>query len=742
MRKLLVAAIMVLAGCSFAFAEQNDLSAVYSDSGRTLDYVKRPDTGQKLAINNPLWWVVTEDATINSVDFVRVGSSNNKPVFEHKNSGLVCSVTSKASRNFIRHFYTLKATKPVVVKQFVGMALPSEFSAGGTVPGSPLINGHWFAGMEYPTAQTAERLDSQIGSWNSSMFKPKEFKELTYSVDDNLVEKVDSLEVQFTYQSGWSRLDMRKVSLMKGDKLIAEDVHDGFAGTPTGNNTYKLDLSSLSKDQRTGLSIVADVMAEGQSNGVIHVEGGKLELLMQYADCNRELKSGDSLQYSSVIGHAVSGSLRRGVLEYVEAARPRKYKPFLNYNSWYDICDQGSDGTFVMDSDQCLDVMKAWQTDFIEPYGIDIACFVFDDGWDDYDNLWRFNTERFPDGFRPQAKLAKKMKTGIGTWMSPFGGYGDTKAARLKSARRDGFEINSSGLSLSGEKYYKRFYDTGVDMIKNNGVNSFKFDGVGGGSSADMEATCHLMDELREIDPDLYISLTVGSWGSPFFLLHGDSVFRGGGDAHHYGDKGPASHRWMNYRDGETYKNIIKPSPLYPINSLMVVGMVYSQYGLGRTSVDKTDKSFADQAWSFFASGTQMQELYMSQKVMNKRKWSILADAIKWAHANVETLRDTHWIGGDPYQYQVYGQASFDYRGVQKDQPYKAIVCLRNPSNKTIDYQLSLEDVTEWNRDMIESWEITRRVYGLAPAIGDQDVLKITLAPFSVEILELGVGAK
>ena len=174
----------------------------------------------------------------------------------------------------------------------------------------------------------------------------------------------------------------------------------------------------------------------------------------------------------------------------------------------------------------------------------------------------------------------------------------------------------------------------------------------------------------------------------------------------------------------------------------MLCGMVYSQYGLGRTSVDKTDKSFSDQAYSFFATGTQLQELYISQKVMTKPKWNILADAIKWAHANVETLRDTHWIGGDPYQYEVYGHASFDYRGMQKDQPYKAIVSLRNPSEKTVDYELKLADVIEWDMDKIANWGITRRVYGLAPAAADKDVLKIKLAPFSVELLELSIVTK
>ncbi len=620
--------VLTIASNSLLLAKQNNITAVYSESGRMLDHVQRPDARKKLAISSPLWLVATEnDGLISSVDFVPIGPNKNESVFEHKNSGLLCSVTSKSGANFIRHFYTLKATKPVTVKKFVALAVPQEFSASGTVPGSPLVSGNWFAGMEYPTARTIEKTVS------------------------------------------------------------------------------------------------------------------KVKLIKQFAECNRKLKAGDSLKYSSVIGHAVFGSLRRGVLEYVEAVRPRKYKPFLNYNSWYDICEQGSDGTFVMDSDQCLDVMKAWEKDFIKPYGVDLACFVFDDGWDDYDNLWEFHPERFPDGFRPQAKLAKKMKTGIGTWMSPFGGYGGTKAARLESAKRDGYEINSSGLSLSGEKYYNRFYSVAVDMIKKNGLNSFKFDGVGGGSSADMEAACHLMDELRKVKKDLYISLTVGSWGSPFFLLYGDSIFRGGGDANVWG-KGPTTHQWLNYRDGETYKHVIKQSPLYPINSLMIVGMVYSQYGLGRTSVDKTDKSFADQAWSFFANGTQMQELYMSQKVMTKRKWNILADAVKWAHANAETLRDTHWIGGDPYKYEVYGQASFDYRGVQKDQPYKAIVSLRNPSEKTVDYELSLTDITEWDVEKIAGWQISRRVHGFAEATAGKDTLKIRMAPFSVEVLELAIVAK
>ena len=58
------------------------------------------------------------------------------------------------------------------------------------------------------------------------------------------------------------------------------------------------------------------------------------------------------------------------------------------------------------------------------------------------------------------------------------------------------------------------------------------------------------------------------------------------------------------------------------------------------------------------------------------------------ARANAETLRDTHCICGDPYTYDIYGQASFDCRGIQNHQPKIGIVWLRNPSEKTITYTL------------------------------------------------------
>jgi len=52
---------------------------------------------------------------------------------------------------------------------------------------------------------------------------------------------------------------------------------------------------------------------------------------------NAVLKNGETLEQSCVIGVTPAGQLRRGFLGYVERERAHPYRPFLHYNSWYDI---------------------------------------------------------------------------------------------------------------------------------------------------------------------------------------------------------------------------------------------------------------------------------------------------------------------------------------------------------------------------------------------------------------------
>jgi len=219
-------------------------------------------------------------------------------------------------------------------------------------------------------------------------------------------------------------------------------------------------------------------------------------------------------------------------LTYVERERAHPYRTFLHYNSWYDL------GYFTpYDEAGALDRVKVFGEELVKKRGLTLDSFLFDDGWDDHASLWRFNSG-FKQGFTPVTEAAKGYGFAPGVWMSPWGGYSKPKQERLTFGKAAGFEIEQGGFALSGPKYYERFRDVCLEMMAKYGVNQFKFDGTGNvnrvvaGSKfdSDFDAMIHLIGELREAKPDLYVNLTTGTTASPFWLRYADSIWRGGED--------------------------------------------------------------------------------------------------------------------------------------------------------------------------------------------------------------------
>lgn len=384
---------------------------------------------------------------------------------------------------------------------------------------------------------------------------------------------------------------------------------------------------------------------------------------------NAILKEGETLNQSCVIGVSPAGQLRRGFLAYLERERAHPYRPFLHYNSWYDLRDYNES--------QCVNAINEIGNELAVKRGVEISSFLFDDGWDDTRTLWKFHSG-FPNGFTRLLEAAEKYHAGLGVWISPFGGYGDVKQGRLKFGSAEGFETNASGFSLSGPNYYRRFRDICAEMVEKYGVNEFKFDGLAAGAKAneagltrDGDAMLRLVGQLRTIEPVLYISQTVGTWPSPFWLLYVDSTWRGGGD-HDFFGKGSMRQQWITYRDMMTYKNVVLRAPLYPLNSIMVHGIIYGKQANGLTQA--SDEDFADEVREYFGTGTQLQELYITPDLLDKRNWDDLAETAKWSRANADTLVDTHWVGGDPGKGEIYGWASWSSR--------RAIITLRNPNDE------------------------------------------------------------
>jgi len=385
------------------------------------------------------------------------------------------------------------------------------------------------------------------------------------------------------------------------------------------------------------------------------------------------LKAGDEQVYSSVMGVAPPSQLRRAFLYYVERERAQPYRPFLHYNSWYDL---GYGLGKILEPD-ALKVIELFGKELVERRKVVMDSFVPDDGWDDPASLWRFH-EGFPNGFTALQQAAERYHAGVGVWLSPWGGYGKAKEQRLKYGLKEGFETNKNGFSMAGPKYYARFRDACLGMVRDYRLNYFKFDGISSGGApigapaafaADVEALLRLIGDLREAKPDLFINVTTGTWSSPYWLWYADSTWRSGKD---WGTCGWGSQRQqqVTYRDAQTYQNVVRRAPLYPINSLMTQGVMFANHGLP----NDTDRLVED-IRAFFASGTNCQELYLTPSLLDAKTWDTLAEAAIWSRNNADVLVDTHWLGGDPAQGDLYGWASWSKR--------KGILALRNPKDET-----------------------------------------------------------
>ena len=213
------------------------------------------------------------------------------------------------------------------------------------------------------------------------------------------------------------------------------------------------------------------------------------------------LKVGDEQTYSSVMGVAPPGQLRRAFLYYVERERAQPYRPFLHYNSWYDL---GYGLGKILEPD-ALKVIDLFGKELIEQRKVVMDSFVPDDGWDDPASLWRFH-EGFPNGFATLQQAAQRYNAGVGAWLSPWGGYGKAKEERMKYGLKEGFETNKNGFSMAGPKYYARFRDACLGMVRDYDLNYFKFDGISSGGAptgapaefaADVEALLRLIGDLR-----------------------------------------------------------------------------------------------------------------------------------------------------------------------------------------------------------------------------------------------------
>lgn len=420
---------------------------------------------------------------------------------------------------------------------------------------------------------------------------------------------------------------------------------------------------------------------------------------------NTTLKAGKTWNISSVVGLVAPKQLRRSFLAYSERERAVAWRPYPVYISWYELNIDRNNAQAPsykgnMTVEQCADVVSHWKTHFYDKYQMAPKAFVWDDGWDQY-GTWAFNPN-FPNGFDEPANKAKKMGTGIGAWLGPVGGYGQS------GEYRRAYWHSKGGMQLSNEDYYNFFIRCCTNMIDRYDFRFFKFDGISAQASAigpdegtrgeeNAEAIISIERAVRQKRPDIFLNTTVGTWASPFWFHFTDAVWRQEGDYGEAGDQGTDRERWITYRDRLVYQNFIQRSPVCPINTLMTHGFILSRWGAVSKNMDYD--GIVREMRCAFACGSGMVELYNDYKLMDEIKdnqgnagalWKDLAECIKWQQEQADVLPDAHWVGGNPWdgkKANVYGWAAWNGK--------KSVLTLRNPSASAQTFTTTLREALD-----------------------------------------------
>jgi hypothetical protein len=444
------------------------------------------------------------------------------------------------------------------------------------------------------------------------------------------------------------------------------------------------------------------------------VAGG--ELTAGYL-CGKTLKKGITYNgYPAVTGAADDPAFVRDALfKYIEQTRKRPLRLQIQYNSWFDI---GSG-----DRNSIARSVSQIHRELVEKRGCrPLNAYVIDDGWQDTgadwsDKVWKVNTRKFDADFAGTHKLMKEIGSELGLWLSPGCLFGAERAA--KKMKEQGFETLDPWMSMAGSKYMGALENRMVELTR-QGIGFFKLDGIFGhlntrnfelhGSryglpempqlgiegftagdarlnnakydelkiyylSAGTERLIQLFDRLAEINPDIYIVISNGSWLSPWWLTHVDSVWMiNAGDA----AGGSSRNEELVYRDGcyhEFWATRRAQFPLYAIFN----------HEPKKLNSNETKEVFRKYLYMNLSRGTGFVEMYIKPSRLAGYDWDVLAEGLQWTYEIFPTFRHVRMHGGNPKNNEVYGYTAWNDN--------LGYISLHNPSGKPQQYSIRLDRV-------------------------------------------------
>lgn len=444
----------------------------------------------------------------------------------------------------------------------------------------------------------------------------------------------------------------------------------------------------------------------------------------------------------AVIGVSRGGLVHATFMDYVRRMRVAPVRPYVVYNSWYDL------QRLVMNHENTVQRVVQLDQALPKKYGLRLDSFVLDDGWDDMTNLWAIDPKRFPNGFRDLAAALRGAHSQLGLWFGPVGGY-DQRQARISAGARQGMEITSNGefLCLAGRNYSRFFRDTLLRLQKEYAVNFFKLDGIPFGCNqpehghpaglasreADLRAFLDVLKAVRAQNPHVFLDITTSTWLSPWWLKYADTVWMGGED---YGrlESVPAltpRQNSMNYRDLVLYNDYKQHQVQFPMSSLTTQSVIkgkFLQLGGENESLD----DWNDHLVNFFGVGSQLNELYITPELLKPEEWDSLGRSLRWAIRNAHPLLDNAtFVLGDPARREPYG--------LVHTSPGKSILTLRNPFVRPSAVNLKLDEQAGFERaDAALTAEVTFPFREVLPhALRYGETLSMEFGGYEQRVIEL-----
>ncbi len=686
--------------------------------------------------------------------------------FEYTYKGAKIEIVWRAvlrdGSHYLRTEMELKGVNDVDMFNVIPLIYNVDAKAAGSAPkvvgntrGAILMSDKIFAGLETPTAyNTAGEATGDADPWNLVETKPvvnltanswKVVNDvpnrvteacgaghpnvLAYVMENVALKEGQKVEVTVTYTGGNHRLNFGGADLLDGTgNIAASNYHSGYSGSQHSDNsftfnapydgTFSVRVFVENRTESIDASSKMEVKIYEAKEGV--VVNTEIVGIQGRWSRNTTLAAGDTWKVAGVVGLVAqdgkqadtnihNSQKRRSFLAYSERERAVPWRAFPHYNSWYELnidrnnAAPGKEHTNFT-AKQVLDVMAQWKKNYYDKYGEGLAAFVIDDGWDNY-GPWTFHSG-FPNEMRDMAAAAKEMQAGIGAWLGPVGGYGQSGNYRRN------YWNGKGGMQLSNPAYYDAFLKAANNLVcEQDGVPGFdrntdnyvffKFDGISAQFSAlgpdagdtgneNAEGIIRLENYVREnMREDIFFNTTVGTWASPFWYQVSDATWRQEGDYGEAGNNSIDRERWITYRDRLVYQNYVTSSPICPINTLMTHGFIFTKFGAVSKNMEYAPA--LRELRAAFVCGSGMVELYADHELMSSvgggKLWADLAECVAWQKKNADVLPDAHWVGGNPWtggQQQVYGWASWNGE--------KATLALRNGANNAQSYTFTLRE--------------------------------------------------